>query len=364
MDTKKTPKTPKYICGKCDYKTNNKKDFCRHVNTRKHSKETLWKQKKPLNCAFCEKNFNSRSGLYKHTKICSGAGNNEENNCDDDNLTNNDISKKVTNGNKKIQNGNQSKSAKSIFCQYCDKVYTYHSGLSRHVKKCHSDIQITVSSIINNTEKPLDANTKVHVGNLHMNELLMKCFETMTEQTQTINKLIPKIGNNNTINTTTHNTTNKLNLNVYLNETCKDAINLPEFMSNIHLQLDDLQTARRDGLLSSTKNVVIKELQSTESVHRPIQCTDIKRKTMYIKEAGEWNKDIGNEKLKSAMCNLSNKYLNIVKDWQGENPDHMQTDNGQMEFVKVMHSATQNILEEERKVQSAVKEIGETVQIK
>ena len=84
---------------------------------------------------------------------------------------------------------------------------------------------------------------------------------------------------------------------------------------------------------------------------------------MYIKEAGEWNKDVGNEKLKSAMCNLSNKYLNIVKDWQGENPDHMQTDNGQMEYVKVIHSATQNILDEERKLQSAVKEIGETTQI-
>ena len=107
-------------------------------------------------------------------------------------------------------------------------------------------------------------------------------------------------------------------------------------MSNIHLQLDrPSNSARRDGsTCQARKMLVIKELQSTESVHRPIQCTDIKRKTMYIKEAGEWNKDIGNEKLKSAMCNLSNKYLNIVKDWQGENPDHMQTDNGQMEFVK------------------------------
>lgn len=82
-------------------------------------------------------------------------------------------------------------------------------------------------------------------------DLLMKCFEMMTEQTQTINKLIPNIGNNNNNNTTN----NKFNLNVYLNDTCKDAINLPEFVSNITLQLADLLSARKNGLLSSTTNV-------------------------------------------------------------------------------------------------------------
>ena len=63
----------------------------------------------------------------------------------------------------------------------------------------------------------------------------------------------------------------------------------------------------------------LKELQSTESVCRPIQCTDIKRKTMYIKEAGEWNKDIGNKKLKTAITKLSHKYVSVVKDWKEKN---------------------------------------------
>lgn len=369
METKKTQKTPEYFCNKCGFITGNKKDFTRHINTRKHAMETHWKQKKPLNCGFCEKIFNSRSGLYKHSKTCIGVKNNSENICDDENTTLYLPSKKITNDNKKITNDNKPKMTKSIHCQYCSKVYAYPSGLSRHMKKCHNDVEIQEDNSLHHDKtenvivsKNVKKKTVEDSDHFNMNDLLMKCFETMTEQTQTINKLIPKIGNNTTNNTTNH-TTNKLNVNVYLNETCKDAINLPEFMNNIQLQLTDLLSARKDGLLSSTKNVFIKELQSTEPVHRPIQCTDVKRKTMYIKEAGEWNKDVGNEKLKSAMCNLSNKYVNIVKDWQGKNPNHMKTDDGQMEYVKVIHSATQNILHEERKVQSAVKEIGETVQI-
>ena len=355
METKKTPKNPKYFCEKCKFITDNKKDYDRHIMTRKHKMETSWKQKKPLFCQYCNNMYTSRSGLYKHSKICKEKDKFYNKNTNDEIQTPISTIEKITKDNKMIKNDNPKKIKKTICCQHCTKTYAYASGLSRHMKKCHGNITsktdngVIIKSVCNKE--------------VQLNDLLMKCFETMSEQTNTINKLIPKIGNNNTTNKKTNNTTNKLNLNVYLNETCKDAINLPEFMNNIKLQLSDLLSAKEDGLLLSTKNVFLKELQSTESVRRPIQCTDIKRKTMYIKEAGEWNKDIGNEKLKSAMCNLSNKYVNIVEDWKGENPNHMKTYDGQNEYIKVIHSATQNILNEERKLQSAVKEIGEITQI-
>ena len=79
---------------------------------------------------------------------------------------------------------------------------------------------------------------------------------------------------------------------------------------------------------------------------------------MYIKEEGEWNKDVGNKKLKTAITKLSHKYVSVVKDWKEKNPEHMDTENGQVEYVKVVQSATQDILNETKGLQKAVKDIA------
>ena len=107
----------------------------------------------------------------------------------------------------------------------------------------------------------------------------------------------------------------------------------------------------------------LKNLQETESVYRPIQCTDVKRNTMYIKEEGAWNKDIGNQKLKTAMTKLSHKYVGVVQDWQDTNKEKMETDSGQIEYVKVVQSATQDILNETKGIQKAVKEIARAADV-
>jgi len=236
---------------------------------------------------------------------------------------------------------------KIFACKYCNKPYKYAPGVSRHMQKC-----IKKSSVLMQNNEPSDVN----VDNIQVNALVMKCFEVMAEQTQTINNIIPYLGTNNTIN-------NKFNLNVYLNETCKNAVNFPEFVNNISLQLSDLLCARKEGLLTSTKSVLLQELQKTEPKDRPIQCTDTKRKTMYVKEDGSWSKDIGNEKIKEAFGNISHKHVKLVKHWEQANPAHMDNEQGQMELVKIIQTATKNINEDTRLMQSAVKEIGETVHI-
>jgi len=417
-------KSPYYYCINCNYRTVKKADFVKHIFTPKHlaiqNAKYIGSKKIAANiesivggnntevnshihsieknannmllastymCVLCNRTYKHQSSLSRHMKLCACLNKNDNNMSHHKKNTHEQLTndnKMITNDNKMITNDNKmlhetslvtiptsisnethnktgmhcnntdessnSTIQKKYSCKYCNNAYRYASGLSRHAHKCQK--KHTGGMTLDITSH---ATHNVDTG---VQDLLMKCFEMMTEQTQTMNKLIPNIGNNNN-----NTTTNKFNLNVYLNDTCKDAINLPEFVNNIALQLTDLLSARKDGLLSSTTNVFLKELQGTESVRRPIQCTDIKRKTMYIKEAGEWSKDIGNEKLKKAMSSISQKHMHLINDWKQKNPHHMESEQGQEEFVKVIQSATKDIKDDTRRLQSAVKEIGEIVHV-
>ena len=367
-----TTKSKVHNCISCNYKTDKKHDFIKHLLTSKHKnnqlntfipkinpihlsmsnniKDNILVDKRHI-CVVCGKKYKHQSSLSRHIKTCSTANKKKGEPIKNDNI------KMITSEPIKINEqqlcthdiSNNIKKP-HLQCKFCGKTYKYQSGLSRHMHSCKNKPASQEYTNVVSTKNPNN--------DLSMQELLVKCFDMMSEQNQTMRKLIPKIGNNNN-----NTTTNRFNLNVYLNETCKDAVNLPEFISNITLELSDLLHARKNGLLTSTTNVFLKELQSTEPVHRPIQCTDIKRKTMYIKEAGEWSKDIGNEKLKRAMNSISQKHMHLINDWKENNPNHMDNENGQEEFVKIIQTATKDINNDTRGLQSAVKEIGETVQV-
>jgi hypothetical protein len=392
-------KSQKYLCKECNYNTDKRSDYLKHIFTPKHllrqnvnkksmstcysiqntcidNGNAICKNNTNISnttqnsspfvskyiCASCKKVYKHQSSLSRHMKTCTVIQN-----------TKSELQCHETNNTLVITPDNKETQCYKKQCQYCAKTYKYASGLSRHMRNCEKKLAYINNHNTGSEKDMTDDTTTTDNKNMLLNisnstsstkdtsvqDILMKCFEMMTEQTQTINKLIPNIGNNNNNNTTN----NKFNLNVYLNETCKDAINLPEFVSNITLQLADLLSARKNGLLSSTTNVFLKELQSTEPVRRPIQCTDVKRKTMYIKEAGAWSKDIGNEKLKKAMTSISQKHMHLINDWKHENPKHMESDDGQEEFVKVIQSATKDIEHDTRSLQSAVKEIGGFVHI-
>ena len=270
-------KKPLFCCKKCQFITNNKKDFARHEMTLKHKNGVIgpiWKHKIPHICKVCNKSYESRSGLYKHSKGC----------------------------------------------------------------KVHKNLE---NNLENNLEKA-EKNNVFHEKTDEMYNLLLKYCKTVDE-------MQPSSGN------TTNNITNNINVHVYLNENCKDAVNLPEFIENIQLQISDLALANKDGLLHSTKNIFLKELQNTEPVKRPIQCTDIKRKIIYIKEDGTWCKDVGNAKVKGAIHNLSQKHMPLVNNWHNDEDETSEEKN--LEYIHVVKSASQNVLEEERGVQSALREI-------
>ena len=166
------------------------------------------------------------------------------------------------------------------------------------------------------------------------------------EQQQQINSIIPKIGNTTmtTNNTTMNNTNNNnFNLNFFLNEKCKDALNISEFIESLKITLEDLQYSRSNGLVQGISNVMIRGLKELDIYKRPIHCTDVKRDTMYIKDKEKWEKDVDNEKMKETIYKIANKERNAISEWVEKNPNWFDTEEKQMEYLTLINKICEPI---------------------
>ena len=205
----------------------------------------------------------------------------------------------------------------------CGKIFKYRQGLHKHKSKCSPDSNKEAA------ENPV-IDTNLFMKILQQNEnlqnlLIQQSNEHMQKQTELMNKLIEREpgNNNNTINgNVTNNNNNKFNLNFFLNETCKDAMNIKEFMENIRINFQDLLKIGNEGFVNGVSDIFIKQLQDLDVSKRPIHCTDSKRETIYFKEEDVWNKD---DKDKTRLKQLIERveYRNVValRDWCNETPD-------------------------------------------
>ena len=203
----------------------------------------------------------------------------------------------------KITNGNAiNKKNKKHFCD-CGKKFNFSSGLSRHKYKCTWNNNVVVQE--NHEEKPslmeiITQNKEIMDALVLQNEQLMKknteLTNTIIEQTNTIREIMPKIGNNN-----------HFNLNLFLNEECKDAINFSDFIDNINITFRDLEHQSQVGFVNGISKLFIENLQELGTHKRPIHCTDKKRKTLYIKENNRWDKECSQETIKKGINKLSIK---------------------------------------------------------
>ena len=207
-------------------------------------------------------------------------------------------------------------------CKNCNKIYKSRMGLWQHSKKCSPETCLP-SSVEN---PPID--TALIIKLIQQNEnlqnlLVQQASEHSQKQTELMNKLVEREpGNINTINGNVTNNHNKFNLNFFLNETCKDAMNIQEFMENIRITFNDLLKIGDEGFVNGVSDIFIKQLQDLDISKRPIHCTDSKRETIYFKEEDVWNKD---DKDKTRLKQLIEKveYRNVaaLRDWCNENPD-------------------------------------------
>ena len=272
---KNIPKKPQlFSCEKCNLTTNNKKDFKKHCMTTKH--------------------INNYSLEYLEQK----------------------------------------KPKNPFICKYCDKGYTARNSLWYHEKKCVM-INTNIDDCINN-----ELNEKTNI--LYLTNMVLEVVKNNTEllkQNQELQKQMVEVcknSNSTNINNNSHNKT--FNLQVFLNEDCKDAMNLSEFVNSLQLQLSDLDNMGKLGYTEGISKIILTEMNDLEQTKRPVHCSDIKRETLYVKDEDKWEKEQPDHpKLNKAIRKIEQKNFGLMGEWQAEHPTYMEsTSEENNEFLKLI----------------------------
>ncbi len=184
-------------------------------------------------------------------------------------------------------------------CDNCSKSYSYREGLYKHKIICG------IKTNNDNNNEQIKFSNQIIMKILKDNEEMKKIIVEQTQQQKQLLEMLPKMCIGNIITTnTTNNIKQKFNLNFFLNEQCKDAINMCDFVKSLNITFDDLNVTREKSLEDSVGSIFLRGLKELDVFKRPIHCTDVKRDVMYIKEEDNWKKDEGNEKLKNSISEV------------------------------------------------------------
>ena len=205
----------------------------------------------------------------------------------------------------------------------CGKSYKNRQGLYKHRKCCSFE---TVKKLdVDNTKPIIDVSLVIDLMKQNkelQNILIQQANDYAQKQSELMNKLVEREPISNTINGNVTNNNQKFNLNFFLNETCKDAMSIQEFLENLVITFDDLLKIGNDGFVTGVSDILIKQLRDLDVNKRPIHCTDSKRDTIYLKENAAWNKDDKDKtKLKQIIEKIEYKNVVALRDWCNENPD-------------------------------------------
>ena len=206
------------------------------------------------------------------------------------------------------------KTEKNLFyCENCNKKYKDNSGLWRHKKKCNPEINNNLSDNL--------LNNKNELINYLINEN-KEIKELYKEQ----NGILMELCKNNTItnnmNYSNNNNNNTFNLNLFLNETCKDAMNIMDFIDSVKLQLSDLENIGKLGYVDGISEIIIKNLNKLDISKRPVHCSDLKREVFYIKDKDKWEKEKEDRSIiKKVINHIAHKNIKLIPEWKENNPD-------------------------------------------
>jgi hypothetical protein len=219
---------------------------------------------------------------------------------------------------------------KQYSCKQCGKEYSARNSLWYHENKCKDATKLPDKTDERDATPP-DVNIYAIVNKLisENQELRKFILEQSSEHKKETHELITKTlecckptnvtNNNNTIN---GNVNNKFNLNVFLNEQCKDAINFADFVKNIEITYEDLENNAQLGFVNGISKIFLDNLKQLGINERPIHCTDVKRETMYIKDEDKWTKETDDAKLQQAIQTVSYRSMGKLAEWKQENPDY------------------------------------------
>ena len=253
----------------------------------------LVKNSKQFNCDFCNYTTSRKYNLNLHLQ--SKRHKNNANNNDDNVIL--------------------AKTSKKYECQNCYKLFNDRAGLWRHKQKCNKfEEQETTKKL---TELDKD---ELIITLLKQNAELIKGQQDMVIKL-TDNGITNNSHNNNTNHTNSHN--KAFNLNLFLNETCKNAMNITDFVDSIKLQLNDLMEVGELGYVEGISKIIVKNLNNLDETERPVHCTDKKRETMYVKDQGEWNKEDDNKtNLRKAITKVADKNIRLLPQFREKYPEY------------------------------------------
>ena len=276
------------FCEICEISCKNEKSFTIHLKSKKHLKQT---SKPDFRCHFCDLTFRDNHDLERHFLSTKH--------------------KKMLK--KEENNDNENK------CENCNTTFNSRSGLWKHRKKCttHEDVE-ELSQPPNNVITP---------------ELIMMLLQQNKELQHAMIDVVKNMGN---VTTNSHNTNNvnniqnnnkSFNLNVFLNETCKDAMNMSDFLNMLDVTTYDFEQTGKNGYVEGMCRILENGLNRLEVHERPIHCTDAKRETIYIKDNDKWEKDDEQKtKLVSVIKQVGAKNIKMIPEWCKEHPGWKDSD--------------------------------------
>jgi hypothetical protein len=168
---------------------------------------------------------------------------------------------------------------------------------------------------------------------------------------------------NNMANNTINSNNNTFNMNMFLNEQCKDAMNMKDFVNSIQLNLTDLENVERLGYVEGMSNILIDNLQKTDVYKRPVHCSDVKRETLYVKDNNEWARDGPNHpKMVNAVLAVEQKNVAMVGEWAKANPRCMNSSTRENErYMKLSKAATDG--EKEGNIAKVIRRVAKNVAV-
>lgn len=335
-------------------------------------------------CSYCNVKYKNSYLFYKH-----------KNSCMNETIMNN-----IKNIGNNIENNFYYDDNTKYKCIICNSFYKHYSSFLRHKKLCSKN-HINTTSTSNNTNTTsnttsnntsnntsnttpntikntiTELNDKKNIDNFkEMNDLTSSqnnisseamlnlinennylkdmLFKQLEEKDKIIKELIPHVGNK------TQNNFNIKNVNMFLNEKCKDAISINKFINNINVSVPNLLYTKDNGLACGISNIFLENMAKLSVYERPIHCTDLKREVLYIKNE-TWERDENKQQIKDALLRLSNIQSKRVAKWNRENPTFMDSENKKDEFIKLIKNTMEEL--DEIKENKIIKEICKNIYI-
>ena len=322
-----------YECDKCDYKTIRKHNFEKHLNTNIHKKSFQTINGNEIinyKCLSCEYTFSRKSNYNRHIIKCNTKNGN----------TNVDVDNIIVSATNIIDIGAEKKQDHMKHLYNCEKCgftsfkkrnYQIHLDSKKHIQHMKQE-QIKNVETMTMTNIELFKNEVISTLMTQLSSVLEENNKSiLAEQT----KLLMDVKSNNTTNNINNQTNNQqFNLNMFLNETCKDAMNLSEFIENMQVTMEDMEKTGELGFAKGMSRIIMNNLNAIDVCKRPIHCSDVKRETLYVKNNGVWEKETDERnKTKEIIYKVSQLNLKHLLKWRDlprnkgyEKSDHIKND--------------------------------------